>query len=243
MVFATSSSTPRRCARRWPSPGSSDPGEGVLEPPPAPKGWVTFDAGPFGMGAAESGFAYDNERPRHTRELPSFRIASRPVSNASWMHFSEGGGYERREWWSHEGWAWKEEYDTTHHPAVAAGHPDAPACHVSWFEADAFARAHDARLPSEAEWERAATSGQLVRHRRSMGMDRVGLPALPGLPGLPLPRVLGGLLRRSLPRPAGLLVGDRPEGRDTHVPQLGSAPAASDIRRPPAGPGGGVRWP
>ncbi len=73
------------------------------------------------------------------------------------MHFSEGGGYERREWWSEEGWAWKEEYDITHHRAVADGNPLAPVCHVSWFEADAFARAHDARLPTEVEWEKAAT--------------------------------------------------------------------------------------
>ena len=68
------------------------------------------------------------------------------MSNASWMRFSEGGGYERREWWSNEGWAWKLEYDIVHHPQIAAGDADAPACHVSWFEADAFARAHDARL-------------------------------------------------------------------------------------------------
>ena len=68
------------------------------------------------MGAAAEGFAYDNERPRHTVELPAFRIARHPVSNASWLSFSEGGGYERREWWSDEGWAWKEEYDITHHP-------------------------------------------------------------------------------------------------------------------------------
>jgi len=93
-------------------------------------------------------------------EVPGFAIARRPVSNASWMRFSEGGGYERREWWSREGWAWKEEHDITHHPAVAAGDPEAPVCHVSWFEADAFARAHDARLPTEAEWEKAATWGQ-----------------------------------------------------------------------------------
>jgi iron(II)-dependent oxidoreductase len=73
------------------------------------------------------------------------------------MHFSEGGGYERREWWSDEGWAWKEEFDITHHPDVAAGHPRAPVCHVSWFEADAFSCARGARLPTEAEWERAAT--------------------------------------------------------------------------------------
>lgn len=118
--------------------------------------WLTVPAGAFEMGADADGFAYDNERPHHTVELPAFEIARRPVSNASWMRFSEGGGYERREWWSDEGWAWKEEYDITHDPRVAAGHPAAPVCHVSWFEADAYARAAGARLPSEAEWERAA---------------------------------------------------------------------------------------
>jgi iron(II)-dependent oxidoreductase len=123
--------------------------------------WVTVPGGPFAMGAAgDADFAYDNERPRHQVEVPEFRIARRPVTNASWLHFSEGGGYERREWWSDEGWAWKEEYDITHRPAVAAAHEDAPVCHVSWFEADAFARAHGARLPTEAEWEKAATWDQ-----------------------------------------------------------------------------------
>jgi len=132
-------------------------GEPTLGPLQGPEGWLTIPAGPFAMGAPAEGFAYDNERPRHTVELATFAIARRPVSNASWMRFSEGGGYERREWWSDEGWAWKQEYDITHHPAVSAGHPEAPVCHVSWFEADAFARAHDARLPTEAEWEKAAT--------------------------------------------------------------------------------------
>ena len=93
-------------------------------------------------GRGPEGFAYDNERPRHTVELPAFQIARRPVTNASWMSFSEGGGYERREWWSDEGWAWKQEHDITHHGAWPPGDPDAPACHVSWFEAEAFARAH-----------------------------------------------------------------------------------------------------
>lgn len=72
------------------------------------------------------------------------------------MRFSEGGGYERREWWSDEGWAWKLQYDITHDRGVASGYPDAPACHVSWFEADAFARASGVRLPSEVQWEKAA---------------------------------------------------------------------------------------
>jgi iron(II)-dependent oxidoreductase len=121
------------------------------------EGWLEVPGGAFSMGAGAQGFAYDNERPRHRVELPAFKLAHRPVSNASWLHFSEGGGYERREWWSREGWAWKEEYDIGHHPAAATGHPEAPVCHVSWFEADAFARAHDARLPTEAEWERAVT--------------------------------------------------------------------------------------
>ncbi|MGO9322032.1 MAG: SUMF1/EgtB/PvdO family nonheme iron enzyme [Solirubrobacteraceae bacterium] len=127
--------------------GAHEPGEG----------WLRIPDGAFAMGAAAEGFAYDNERPRHSVEVPAFAIARRPVSNRSWMRFSEGGGYERREWWSREGWAWKEEHDITHHPSVSTGHPEAPVCHVSWFEADAFARTHGARLPTEAEWERAVT--------------------------------------------------------------------------------------
>jgi gamma-glutamyl hercynylcysteine S-oxide synthase len=135
-------------------------GEPSLTPLQCEDGWIAMPEGSFEMGAPDEGFAYDNERPRHTVGLAAFEIARRLVTNASWMHFSEGGGYERREWWSREGWAWKQDYDITSHPAIATGHPEAAVCHVSWFEADAFARAHDARLPAEAEWERAATSGQ-----------------------------------------------------------------------------------
>jgi gamma-glutamyl hercynylcysteine S-oxide synthase len=147
-----------------------------------PQGWLEIPPGELLMGAPADGFAYDNERPRHSVELGAFALARRSVSNGSWMRFSEGGGYERREWWSREGWAWKEEHDITHHAGIAVGHPEAPACHVSWFEADAFARAHDARLPSEAEWERATTWSQqtttgepAARERLSSTRRRHGL--------------------------------------------------------------------
>jgi gamma-glutamyl hercynylcysteine S-oxide synthase len=135
------------------------------------EGWLQLPAGKFAMGADPHEFSYDNERPRHTVAVGAFEIARRPVSNASWLRFSEGGGYERREWWSREGWAWKEEHDITHHRSVQLGDPEAPVCHVSWFEADAFARAHDARLPTEAEWERAATWEQGTE-RQLLGVGR-----------------------------------------------------------------------
>lgn len=128
----------------------------------AAEGWIDVPGGPSEIGARAGGFAFDNERPRHRADVPAFRIARRPVTNATWLHFCEGGGYERREWWSDEGWAWKEEYDITHPEGWTADgrprdHMDRPVMHVSWFEADAFARAHGARLPTEAEWEKAAT--------------------------------------------------------------------------------------
>jgi gamma-glutamyl hercynylcysteine S-oxide synthase len=119
--------------------------------------WLTVAAGPFAIGASAEGFAYDNERPRHEVELPGFQIACRPATNREWREFQQDRGYERRELWSDEGWAWLGEQEQALHPAVLAGAPEAVASHVSWFEAQAFARAHEARLPTEAEWEKAAT--------------------------------------------------------------------------------------
>ncbi len=136
--------------------------------------WIDVPAGPFEMGAAAESFAYDNERPRHVVETPAFRIARLPVSNASWSAFGEAGGYERRELWSEEGWAWLAEQRQASHPSIAAGHPQAPVCHVSWFEADAFAKAHEARLPSEAEWERAASSSAPTHKHGDTELEGLG---------------------------------------------------------------------
>jgi gamma-glutamyl hercynylcysteine S-oxide synthase len=124
-------------------------------------GWVEVPQGAFLMGAGPDGFSYDNERPRHSVELSAFAIARRPVSNGAWLQFFGDGGYAERRWWSQEGWSWRRENDARPHPAIVAGDPAAAACHVCFFEAEAFARAHDARLPTEAEWERAAGAGEL----------------------------------------------------------------------------------
>jgi iron(II)-dependent oxidoreductase len=141
---------------------------------------VRVAGGHCSVGAPAHSFSYDNERPRHTVDLGAFAIGRTPVTNATFLTFAEGGGYERREWWSDEGWSWKEEYDITHPGEWTAGglerrlgadpvplEPDAPVVHVSWFEAEAFARAHGARLPTELEWEKAATWDQDAGRTRS----------------------------------------------------------------------------
>ena len=141
---------------------------------------IEIPGGPCTIGASDEGFAYDNERPRHRTDVRGFMIGSAPIANATYLHFVEGGGYERREWWSDEGWSWKEQYDITRPSGWTADRaaewrlgslepldPHRPVVHVSWFEADAFARAHGARLPTEVEWEKAATWDQETETARS----------------------------------------------------------------------------
>jgi gamma-glutamyl hercynylcysteine S-oxide synthase len=132
--------------------------------------FVEIDAAAVPIGAdPEAGFAYDNERPRHVAELDAFRIGRTPVTNAAWLEFIERGGYERPEWWSPEGWAWRtaerasapltwtQDGRQWRLGELRAIDPAEPVIHVSCFEADAFARAHGVRLPTEFEWELAAS--------------------------------------------------------------------------------------
>ena len=118
-------------------------------------------AGAATIGAADGRFAFDNERGRHEVELSGFAIARRPVTNSTWVAFMEDGGYARRELWDDAGWAWRTRTGVDDHAGARCGPPGAPVVHVSGHEADALARAHGMRLPSEFEWEAAAAEALL----------------------------------------------------------------------------------
>jgi iron(II)-dependent oxidoreductase len=165
--------------------GSAPVGAGGLE-------LIEIPAGPCLIGAGAEGFAYDNERPRHRTDVRGYLIGRTPITNATYLTFVEGGGYERREWWSKEGFAWKEDYDITRPGGWTPDlrgewrlsqleplHPDRPVVHLSWFEADAFARAHGLRLPTEIEWEKAATWDQDQQFARTLPWGAA--PAAPGV--------------------------------------------------------------
>src|SRR5690349_19615893 len=136
---------------------------------------VLIPEGSFEMGAESplggTGFSYDNERLRHERHVPAFYIDMTPVTNAGFMAFIADSGYERPELWSEGGRRWLEkgrrlprywsregdEFAVRSFERVEPVDPDRPLCHVSWYEADAYARYAGKRLPTEAEWEKAAS--------------------------------------------------------------------------------------
>jgi len=137
-----------------------------------PNDMVTIPAGPFDMGSPWNSFAYDNELPPRNVFVPAFKLDRLLTTNAEYANFVEEGGYERREWWSEEGWAWRERencemplywtrdgHDWRGRAMFGEGliEPQHPVTGISWYEAEAYARFMGKRLPSEAEWEKAAS--------------------------------------------------------------------------------------
>ena len=156
-------------------------GAGNDEADNPPLAWHSFPGGVAAIGADPGGdFVYDNETPRHRAWLEPFELASRPVSNGEYLEFIGDGGYRRSELWLSDGWSrvqdegwqrplyWQEDLQREFTlGGLSPIDPAAPVCHLSYYEADAFARWAaqrwpGARLPTEAEWEVAA-AGQPLR--------------------------------------------------------------------------------
>jgi ergothioneine biosynthesis protein EgtB len=164
---------------------------------PRPLKFLPFDGGLVEIGDRGDGFAFDNERPRHRVYLQPFLLANRLVTAGEYLAFMIDGGYRRPELWLSDGWAQARAHDwqaPLYWQALAGNwqvmtlsglrpvQPAEPVCHVSFYEADAYARWAQARLPTEVEWERAAEgrpvqggfleSGAL--HPRPAGDDELG---------------------------------------------------------------------
>ncbi len=148
-------------------------------------GMVEVAAGEITLGAAGGAeFVYDNELPAHRVSVPAYKIDRLLTTNQDYAEFVDAGGYARREWWSDEGWTWRERENWMHplfwsradgtdvwrsRTMFADGirQPRHPVVGVSWYEAEAYARFRDKRLPTEAEWVRAAScSGDATANER-----------------------------------------------------------------------------
>jgi ergothioneine biosynthesis protein EgtB len=143
---------------------------------PPKAGWIEHEGGVAEIGHNGQGFGFDNEFPRHRVHLSPFALADRPVTCGEWMSFMEDGGYDRPEFWLSDGWSvvtserrqaplyWFREPEGSGewHVFTLSGvrpiDPDEPVCHISYYEADAYAHWTGMRLPTEAEWETVAVA-------------------------------------------------------------------------------------
>ena len=159
-------------------PAASTPPEAARRDLPE---MVFIEGGAFEMGTSIEPWAFDNERPAHTVEVDPFWIDTTPVTNAEYIRFIDDGGYDDRRHWTDAGWEWRQETKTTgpefwtgnggsrivrNFGRSTAVHPDEPVQHVCYHEAEAFAKWAGKRLPTEAEWEKAASWGPDNRKRR-----------------------------------------------------------------------------
>lgn len=159
----------------------SNPGRPAYTPPPRTEAlrsaevseWLEFDEGIRRIGHSGNSFAYDNEGPAHKQFVGAFRLASRAVTNQEFQAFLEDGGYTSPRWWLSEGWArvqaegwqhplyWERDGSGWSEFTLYGQRPldaSTPVSHVSFYEADAFARWAGQRMPTEAEWETVASA-------------------------------------------------------------------------------------
>ena len=141
--------------------------------------------GPFVMGTDQDPWAYDNERPAHVVDVAPFWIDTFPVTNRQYAEFIDDGGYSSPRFWTAEGWEWRQSAGLEHPEFwrrdgerswsrvrfgwVEEVPPDEPVQHVCWHEADAYARWAGKRLPTEAEWEKAAGGAAPSKERANLG--------------------------------------------------------------------------